>query len=382
MLLHNKKVAIIGAGPGGLTLARLLQMKGISVNVYERDFDEKARVQGATLDLHLESGLKAIKAAGLLEEFKKTYRPGADKGLVMDKYGNIIFKDDVAAGNEDFDSPYARPEIDRGPLRNLLMDSLLPGTVIWDSHLLSLEEDGDSWKLDFNNGTSATADILIGADGANSKVRSFVGSAKNHYAGTIIIQGNVASYPEMATLLNGGKIYVFADEKYLHVSSKGDDSIDFYISLKKEENWHKTNSVDFSDRNQLIKWSNQEFFGWSELWTELIARTNLPLLLRPQYCMPFNQSWEPKTNITVLGDAAHLMPPSGEGVNLAMLDALELSEALTDDSFKNIADAIAAYETRMQTRGIAEAQTSMEMVTWMHADEAQNQMVKLLRGEV
>lgn len=67
ILLENKKIAIIGGGPGGLTLARLLQLKGATVKVYERDFSQKARVQGAIVDLHYESGLKVIKAARLTE---------------------------------------------------------------------------------------------------------------------------------------------------------------------------------------------------------------------------------------------------------------------------------------------------------------------------
>lgn len=66
MLLDNKKVVIIGAGPGGLTLARLLQKKNIKVQVYERDYDKNARVQGSPLDLHQDSGLAALKEAGLI----------------------------------------------------------------------------------------------------------------------------------------------------------------------------------------------------------------------------------------------------------------------------------------------------------------------------
>ncbi len=61
----DKIIAIVGGGPGGLTLARLLQMNGANVTVYERDASRSARVQGATLDLHEESGLKALRKAGI-----------------------------------------------------------------------------------------------------------------------------------------------------------------------------------------------------------------------------------------------------------------------------------------------------------------------------
>ncbi|MES1224989.1 MAG: NAD(P)-binding protein, partial [Bacteroidota bacterium] len=67
--IRNKKIAVIGGGPGGLTLARLLQMNNVNVTVYERDEHKDARQQGATLDLHDDSGLKAIREAGLVEAF-------------------------------------------------------------------------------------------------------------------------------------------------------------------------------------------------------------------------------------------------------------------------------------------------------------------------
>lgn len=382
MLLDNKKVAIIGGGPGGLTLARLLQLKGVAVKVYERDFNKDVRVQGATLDLHFESGLKAMEAAGLMDAFKANYRPGADKGRVVDKHANIIYDEHNEVADEDFDSEYFRPEIDRGPLRNMLLNSLMSGTVVWDSQFVTMVQIDDVWKIEFKNGATATADIVIGADGANSKIRPFVTPLKNSYSGVIILQGNIenpeTAAPNLHQLLKGGKIYVHSDGKYLHLSSKGDGSLDFYISCKKEENWGQNSGIDFSDRAQVLAWFKKEFLGWDHVWFELIENAGLPIMLRPQYCMPLNQSWEAQPNITLLGDAAHLMPPSGEGVNLAMLDALEISEFLTSDDFKDRQTAIAAYEKSMQARGAAEAQVSLEMTAWMHAEGAQAIMVQML----
>ncbi|NHA02573.1 FAD-dependent monooxygenase [Mucilaginibacter sp. HC2] len=378
MIIENKQVAIIGGGPGGLTLARMLQLKGVGVKVYERDFDETARVQGATLDLHYESGLKAIKAAGLTEAFKAAYRPGADKGRVVDQQGEILYDEAGTEGNDDMDSIYARPEIDRGPLRDILLASLEPDTIVWDAQFSNMAQKGEGWELTFKNGTKAYADLVIGADGSNSRIRPFVTDLKNSYAGTVIIQGNVRHYPEIEEMLNGGKIYIFADEKYFHISAKGDGSIDFYISLKKEENWVQHIDIDFTDLQQVVSWAEQEFRGWSHLFIGLIAHTSSPLLLRPQYCMPFDQSWHAHPNVTLLGDAAHLMPPSGEGVNLAMLDALELSECLTADILVNLESSISLYENKMQSRAIAEAEISLDMVRWMHDTNASQTMIKLL----
>src|SRR5882757_6350323 len=88
--IKNKKIAIVGGGPGGLTLARLLQMNGADVKVYERDINKDARMQGATLDLHEESGLKALHEAGLMDAFNANFRPGADRVRIMDKDAKII----------------------------------------------------------------------------------------------------------------------------------------------------------------------------------------------------------------------------------------------------------------------------------------------------
>lgn len=384
MLLDNKKVAIIGGGPGGLTLARLLQLKGVDVKVYERDFNRNVRVQGATLDLHYESGLKALEGAGLMDAFKETYRPGADKGRIVDEHANIVYDEHMGTevSEADFGNEYFRPEIDRGPLRDMLLDALAPDTVVWDSQFANMLNVGDTWKLEFKNGTTATADVVIGADGANSKIRPFITPIQPYYAGVVIVQGNVdhaaTAVPNIHQLLKGGKIYAHGSGIFLHVSAKGDGSLDFYLSCKQEENWVQNNGIDFSDRRQVLAWFKNEFPEWSSIWFELFENTGMPLMLRPQYCMHINQTWDAQSNITILGDAAHLMPPSGEGVNLAMLDALELSECLTSGEFNNIQSAIAAYEKQMRPRAAKEAQDSLEMVSWMHAEDALIKMVQML----
>ncbi|MEJ1242306.1 FAD-dependent monooxygenase [Chryseolinea sp. T2] len=383
MLISDKKIAIIGGGPGGLTLARLLQLKGADVKVYERDMNRKVRVQGATLDLHFDSGLRTIDAAGLMDAFKATYRPGAEKGRLVDKSGNIIFDDhDKTTPATDFNSPEARPEIDRSDLRDLLLNSLHPDTVVWDSHFISMSKKGKQWKLEFKNGTTTVADIIIGADGGNSKIRPCVTSTKAVYAGIYILQGNVDNAakvaPAMHELLKGGKLYAHSDEKYLHVSAKGDGSIDFYVSSKRNENWSVESGIDFTDKSQVAELFRTEFADWDKIWFELFENYDGALLIRPQYCIPLDQTWEAQSNITLLGDAAHIMAPSGEGVNLAMLDAVELSTVLTYGSFNDLKEAIAFYEKNMRERGAAEAATSAGMIEWMHAEGAQEKMAELL----
>jgi 2-polyprenyl-6-methoxyphenol hydroxylase-like FAD-dependent oxidoreductase len=385
MLIQDRKIAIVGGGPGGLTLARLLQLRGGTVQVYERDPSRHGRVQGATLDLHHESGLAALRQAGLLAEFKKHYRPGADRLRVTDQHATIVLDDHAEAQIATFGDEHFRPEIDRGPLRELLLDSLRPGTVVWDSHLLALKPAGLAWEISFANGTTATADIVIGADGANSKIRPLVTPIRPFYSGVMVVEGAVyeaaRQAPRVSQLLQGGKIFALGDEKSLIVSSKGDGSLAFYVGFKAAETWAHDSGLDFHSAAQLQAWFRQEFAGWASLWEELFAADPAACLPRPQYCMPLTQTWAAQPNITLLGDAAHLMPPyAGEGVNMALLDALDLSNCLTSKQFPNLQAAIAHYEQHMRQRASAVAQETLAQTEALHSPQGLAHLVGLFSG--
>ena len=366
-IIKNKKIAIVGGGPGGLTLARLLQMKGADVKVYERDANKDARMQGATLDLHDDSGLLALREAGLMDAFMANYRPGADKLRIIDKHANIVLDEDI-----NKEGALSRPEIDRGPLQNILLDSLQPGTVVWDSHFISMAPKNDSWVLEFKNGTTVFADLVIAADGANSKLRPYITPIKPFYAGIMVVEGAIynsaTASPKVHKLLNGGKIFAMGDEKSLIVSSKGDGSLVFYTGCKKGEQWHLESGIDFTDKAQVLAWFKTEYEGWDSIWLELFENVSAPFAIRPQYCMPVDQTWAALPNITMLGDAAHLMPPfAGEGVNMAMLDALELSKCLTGEDHQNLQTAIAAYENQMRIRASEVAEITLEATAELHS---------------
>ena len=376
--IKNKKIAIVGGGPGGLTLARLLQMNGLDVTVYERDFDRNARAQGATLDLHEDSGLKALQEAGLMDAFRANYRPGAEKLRVVNKNADIILDD-----HESSDREVSRPEIDRGPLQQILLDSLMPDTVVWDRHFVSLSPHAGDWKLEFKNGVSMFADIVIAADGANSKLRPYVTPLKAFYCGYTAVEGSVyhseTASPKIHELLRGGKIFAMEDEKSLIVSSKGDGSLVFYTCGQHNEGWSREVGIDFSDKAQVLAWFLQEYADWDEIWRELFENATPPFTPRPLYCMPLDQSWEAKPNLTLLGDAAHLMPPfAGEGVNMAMLDALELSRCLMDTDYPDTQSAIAAYEKQMLARASEVADQSVKATVAFHSPDAISFMLGVL----
>lgn len=375
MLLKNKKVAIVGGGPAGLTLARLLQMNDADVKVYERDLNHDVRVQGSTLDLHPGTGLEAIKRAGLLEEFYQHHRPDASKMILVDKLLNVKFDESSFA---DITSE-TRPEIDRAPLRDILLNSLKPDTVIWDSHFLSMEKSDGGWLLSFKNGTTAYADLVIGADGANSKVRHYLTDIKPVYSGVTLIEGNIHNarkyIPQFLTFAKGGKVMAFDEEKFIGFGSKEDGSVMFVLNFKTPENWLAQSGIDFKNKLQVLDWFRKEFADWSQDWKELLANDDVYFIPRPQYYFPFDQSWEAQPNLTIIGDAAHRMPPyAGEGANVAMQDSFELAEVLTGNSFTDLKSAIADYEKGMVQRGAEATEQTLDNQERMFSKDALDQM--------
>lgn len=383
-LIQNKKIAIIGGGPGGLTLARLLQLKGANVKVYERDVNKDVRVQGTTLDLHFQSGLKALEHAGLIDAFKANYRTDNDRTRVVDEHANIFFDDHSEASIGDFGDEWFTPEIDRGSLRRILLNSLQPGTVVWNSYIISLESIDKSWKIIFENGNTTIADIVIGADGANSKIRPFVTPIKSFYSGVTILQCNIYEAEKVAKkihdLLKGGKIMAMGDSRTLTAKAdsitKGDGSLDFGLSWKEDANWVAESGIDFKNGKQVLEWFKTAYSNWDSIWQELFKVENSSFLPRPQYCMPLNQYWNAHPTITLLGDAAHLMPPfAGEGVNMAMFDALQLSENLTTEKFTDLKSAIADYEKQMFARFVEIGAQTLYNTGWMHSTEGLKKML-------
>jgi len=381
MLVHDKEIAIIGGGMGGLTLARLLQLKHARVKVYERDFNREVRVQGSTLDLHEGTGLEAMKRAGLLGEFYKYHRPVASKMRLADKDMKVYF--------DDHDLPASiaenRPEIDRAPLRDILLNSLQPDTVVWNSRFVSMEKQQEGWTLHFENGTTAYADLVIGADGASSKVRPYISIEKPVYAGVTLIEGYVydaqKNVPFLYEFSRGGKVMAFANGQTMLYGSKGDGSIMFVASFKAPENWLTQTGIDFTSKALVIDWFRDAYKEWSREWDAFFINDAVHFTPRPQYYFPLDQHWPALPNLTMLGDAAHRMPPfAGEGANVAMQDAFELADRLTSQAFPDLQTAIAHFEKDMQQRGAAATKDTLENTGRMHSERALEEMLAFFTG--
>ena len=213
------KIAIVGGGPVGLTLAVLLQRAGHAVTVYERDAGPDARIDGGTLDLHHDSGQQPLRAAGLLEEFYRLARPTA--GRAADSSGAILHDEVLDETNR-----YERPEIDRADLRRVLLGGLAADTVVWGRRLAELRRDGEAWRLRFENGETAGAELVVGADGGRSRVRPYVTDAEPRPTGTFVVQGEIAeptaACPAFAALVNGGNLMARGGGTMLFAQTRAD----------------------------------------------------------------------------------------------------------------------------------------------------------------
>lgn len=381
MLVQDKEIAIIGGGIGGLTLARLLQLQDAQVKVYERDFNREVRVQGSTLDLHEGTGLEAMKRAGLLDEFYTYHRPVASRMRIADKNLHVRFDDHAS----ETTIAEHRPEIDRAPLREILLNSLKPDTVTWNSQFVSMEKQQDGWLLHFGNGTTAYADLVIAADGANSRLRPYLSDEKPVYSGVTLIEGNIyqaaKNTPGLFEFSKGGKVMAFGDEQTLLYGTKGDGSIMFVASFKVPENWLEQSGIDFTNRAAVYNWFKKAYTGWSSEWDEFFTNDHVSFIPRPQYFFSSDQSWPTQHNLTMLGDAAHRMPPfAGEGANVAMQDAFELADCLTGRRFTDLKTAIAHFEKDMQQRGAVATQETLENTERMHSATALEEMLGFFAG--
>jgi 2-polyprenyl-6-methoxyphenol hydroxylase-like FAD-dependent oxidoreductase len=368
-------IAIAGAGLGGLVLARVLRVHGIPATVYESDSSADARGQGGVLDMHEESGQRALREAGLYDQFRALTHPQGEHMRVLDKTGKV-FIDDGPEGGEG-----GRPEIDRTALRDLLLDSLAPGTVVWGHKITSARTlEGGGHELVFADGGTATADLLVGADGTWSKVRPLVSAAKPEYSGISYVELHLADaverHPEASALIGPGMMFALSDDK--GILAHGGRNIHVGASFRAPEDWITGSGVDWSDAPAAREALLEQFDGWSPGLTGLIRDSDDDIVARMVNILPIGHSWARVPGVTLLGDAAHVMSPyAGEGANLAMLDATELALALVEH---DVETALTRYETAMFPRAKEAAEGSAAGLDMCFAPDSPRRIVEFFSG--
>ncbi|MFH9110507.1 FAD-dependent oxidoreductase [Streptomyces albus] len=344
----HPRVAVVGAGLGGLVCARVLQRHGRPVTVFERDVSAGARPQGGSLDIHAGTGQAALRATGLLDRFRAVSRPESQGWRLLDPVTAAVLP---VAGPPAHDND--SPEIDRGQLRGLLLDSLAEGTVRWGSAVAGVTPLPDgTWRLLLDDGSCEEADLVVGADGAWSRVRPALSDATPDYAGVTFVEAGFedceARHPEVAELVGEGTMLAGSGGKALLAQRNSKGHVRVYAAFRAPHDWHVAAGVDVGDTAAVRAHLLGVFEGWHESLLGLVRGNDGGFVSRPVFVLPVPHVWEHRSGITLLGDAAHLMPPVGLGANLAMLDGAELAEALVAGS--TVEDAVRAYEEVMLSR--------------------------------
>lgn len=343
-------VTIIGAGLGGLTLASVLHVHGIPATVYEADASAGARTQGGQLDIHEHNGQLALKAAGLFDEFLEHVHEGGEAIRVLDTDATVLFdKPDDGTG--------VRPEVLRGDLRRILLDSLPDGTVKWGHKVTAIQPIGAGrHELTFAEGLTVTTDLLVGADGAWSRVRLLLSDAKPEYVGTSFVETYLFDaderHPASAKAVGGGAMYAITPGKAILAHREAGGVLHTYVGFTRPQEWIA--GIDFTDTAAATARVAAEFDGWAPELTALITDGETPPVPRILNALPIGHRWDRVPGVTLLGDAAHLMPPNGEGANLAMLDGAELGRAIAAHP-DDIEAALTEYEQALFPRSTAEA---------------------------
>ncbi|WP_313772051.1 FAD-dependent oxidoreductase [Streptomyces angustmyceticus] len=344
------RIAIIGAGPGGLACARVLQRHGVPVTVF--DHDAGVRPRSGVLGLPVTTAQEALHAAGLHDRFAALARPEGREVRLLDHTATVLFQHTPGPGAD-------RSEIDRSDLRRLLLDSLAPGTVRWNSYLRTLHPLGDGrHRAEFDDGHSETFDLVVGADGTWSRVRPMLSDADPHYTGVTFVESGcedaATRHPDVARLVGGGSMWAESAGRALFARREGGGRIRVYAAFRGSQDWALDAGVRMADTDAVRVALLDRFAGWGERLLALLRANDGGFANRPLFALPVPHTWTHTPGLTLLGDAAHLMSPfTGRGADLALLDGADLARALAAHDDPD--EAVRAYEAAMLPRAAAAA---------------------------
>ncbi|EHA27334.1 hypothetical protein ASPNIDRAFT_44772 [Aspergillus niger ATCC 1015] len=396
-------IAIVGGGPCGLTFARLLETAGIDYVIFERDIsaENALQFQGGTLDLHGETGQEALRRAGLIEEFEKLARRDATTLTVQDFRGNL---------RKTFGEGRDAPEIDRLQLRQLLLNSLPAHRIRWAKALQGIERTSKvgyghiaDCTLRFTDGSTESGfRLVVGADGAWSKVRPLITPAEPQYSGRMFIEGRISpgnpQYAAAHEMVGAGNSLASTRGCTLCIQQMSDRSYRVYMGLEVPSTFTRPGGEgDITKPEKARAAVLQHYADWAPHLRAFVEAAEEPWRpwplhrLDPEIYLDGSPNWTRVPGVTLLGDAAHLATPNGDGVNIAMYDALVLFDSLMEEVRKKqsntyqegedavaVERAISAYEADMRARGRAHILDSIDMEDMMFAEDGTARMLAMI----
>lgn len=335
-------VAIVGGGIGGLTLALALRERGIGAEVYERSAE--LREIGAAVALSA-NGSRVLARLGLRDELSACSAVPTELVYRHWRGGRRVVAYPVGDSYEErFAGPYFG--VHRADLQRILAGAC--GNVHLGRQVTGVVEDGPRYRLEFADGASETADVVVGADGVHSTVREWVDPAPlARYSGSSGFRGLVP-VEQLPSLPDAGAIQFWMGPggHLLHYPIGDGSVVNFLAVLDEPDAWEGASWTEDISRERI----DAAFEGWHPAVREMVGATTLRQRwgLFGQY--PLNR-WH-RGGVVLLGDAAHAMlPHHGQGANQTIEDAVTLAECLASDSREA---ALARYEKlrRPRTRAV------------------------------